>query len=187
MAQVKFGFDSIAGGKIYSIPYFMSAFLTPLLGFVVDKIGKRALFIMISSILGAIACFWVAILPDYTSPNFIIIGPEILMGICYSIFASALWSSIPYLVQARTIGSAFGMTTSLQNLGLVIAPYLSGALIDKYPGNYTPVMCLLGGFALCGLMFNIVLYIDDIKNRGSILDKVPKKTETISALMATPV
>ena len=164
----------------------MSAFLSPLLGIVIDKIGKRALFIMVSSIFAALACFWVAIMPNYTSPNFIIIGPEILIGICYSIFASALWSSIPYLVQPRTIGSAFGMTTALQNLGLVIAPYCSGALIDKYPGNYTPVMCLLGGFALCGLVCNIILYIDDIKNRGSVLDKVPKITETISALMATP-
>lgn len=98
MAQVKFGFDSVSAGKVYSIPYFMSAFLSPLLGFVIDKVGKRALFIMLSSIFAAMACFWVAIMPDYASPNFIIIGPEILMGICYSIFASALWSSIPYLV-----------------------------------------------------------------------------------------
>jgi hypothetical protein len=47
-------------------------------------------------------------------------------------------------------------------------------------------MCLLGGFALCGLVCNIILYFDDIKNRGSVLDKVPKVTETIAALMATP-
>lgn len=113
MASVKFGFDSVVAGKIYSIPYLMSAFLSPLLGFVIDKIGKRAMFIMISSILATMACFWVAVMPDYTSPNFIIIGPEVLMGIGYSIYASALWSSIPYLVQPRTIGSAFGMTTAL--------------------------------------------------------------------------
>lgn len=47
-------------------------------------------------------------------------------------------------------------------------------------------MCLLGGFALCGLGCNLVLYFDDIKNRGGILDKVPGATETIAALMATP-
>jgi len=91
----------------------MSAFLTPLLGFMIDKIGKRALFIIISSLLAASACFWVAVTPNYTSPSFIIVGPEILMGLAYSIYASALWSSIPYLVQPRTIGSAFGMTTAL--------------------------------------------------------------------------
>jgi len=113
MATVKFGFEPTPAGKIYSIPYFMSAFLTPVLGFMIDKIGKRALFIIISSLLSAIACFWVAILPNYTSANFIIVGPEVLMGLAYSIYASALWSSIPYLVQPRTIGSAFGMTTSL--------------------------------------------------------------------------
>jgi len=56
----------------------------------------------------------------------------------------------------------------------VIAPYCSGSLIDNHPGNYAPVMCLLGGFALCGTVCNVVLYFDDIKNRGSVLDKVPK-------------
>lgn len=68
----------------------------------------------------------------------------------------------------------------------MIAPYCSGALIDNYPGNYSPVMCLLGGFALCGTVCNLVLYFDDIKNRGGVLDKVPKQAETLSALMATP-
>lgn len=66
MAQIKYGFDSVAAGKVYSIPYFMSAFLTPLLGFMIDKMGKRALFIIISSLLAAAACFWVAVTPNYT-------------------------------------------------------------------------------------------------------------------------
>jgi hypothetical protein len=71
-------------------------------------------------------------------------------------------------------------------LGLVIAPYCSGTLIDNHPGNYTPVMCLLGSFALCGLICNIWLYIDDIKYRGGVLHKVPKSEETILELMGTP-
>jgi len=32
---------------------------------------------------------------------------------------------------------------------------------------------LLAGFAFIGFLFNIWLYIDDKKNRGSNLDKVP--------------
>lgn len=106
----------------------MSAGLSPILGFVIDKIGKRAVFITISSVLVSIACFFSAMLPNYDSPNFICLGPLILVGFGYSIYASALWSSIPYIVQPRTIGSAFGMVTSLQACGLVVAPIITGIL-----------------------------------------------------------
>jgi len=112
MASVKYGFDSVKAGKIYSVPYLMSAFLSPFLGFVIDKIGKRALFIMTSSFLVAVSCFWVAVSPNYTSANYSVLGPEILIGFGYSIYASALWSSIPYVVAEKTLGSAFGMTTA---------------------------------------------------------------------------
>jgi hypothetical protein len=37
----------------------------------------------------------------------------ILLGLGYSIYAAALWASIPYVVKARTVGTAFGITTAL--------------------------------------------------------------------------
>jgi len=37
-------------GTIYGIPYIISGVLSPILGFVIDKVGKRALFIMMSSV-----------------------------------------------------------------------------------------------------------------------------------------
>ena len=45
------------------------------------------------------------------------ISPMILLGIGYSIYAAALWACIPYVVEPRTIGSAFGICTALQNIG----------------------------------------------------------------------
>jgi MFS family permease len=125
----QFGFTSEVAGILYSVPYFMSAALSPILGFTIDKIGKRALFITTSSFLVACSCFFDAFLPNkYEEPSFIVLGPLILVGFGYSIYASALWSSIPYIVQPRTIGSAFGLVTSLQACGLCIAPLVSGAL-----------------------------------------------------------
>jgi len=94
----QFGFDKETAGILYSVPYFMSMVLSPLLGFTIDKVGKRAMFITISSVLVALSCFFDAALPNYTSPNFICLGPLILVGFGYSIYASALWSSIPYIV-----------------------------------------------------------------------------------------
>jgi len=41
------------------------------------------------------------------------LGPLILVGIGYSIYAAALWGSIPYVVEAKTVGTAFGFCTAI--------------------------------------------------------------------------
>lgn len=55
----------------------------------------------------------------------------VLIGLGYSIFAAALWASIPYVVEARTVGTAFGITTAIQNIGMSFAPTLASMIHDK--------------------------------------------------------
>lgn len=43
MLQSRFGFGNSAG-TFYALPYIISGVMSPILGFVIDKIGKRALF-----------------------------------------------------------------------------------------------------------------------------------------------
>ena len=57
--------------------------------------------------------------------------PLVLTGIGYSIYAAAIWGSIPYVVEANTVGTAFGMATAIQNIGLCIAPTLVGMIKDS--------------------------------------------------------
>lgn len=40
--------------------------------------------------------------------------------------------------------------------------------------------------ACCGIVFNVWLYFDDIRNRGGVLDKVDSG-ENLEELMSTPV
>jgi len=56
-----------------------------------------------------------------------------MVGIGYSIYAAAIWGSVPYVVNPESIGTAFGLTTAIQNIGLVIAPTLVGYIKDKTP------------------------------------------------------
>ncbi len=41
------------------------------------------------------------------------IGPLVLIGIGYSLYGAALWGSIPYVVEPRTVGTAFGFCTAI--------------------------------------------------------------------------
>jgi nitrate/nitrite transporter NarK len=52
--------------------------------------------------------------------------PLVLVGVAYSIYCAAIWGSIPYAVPAQSVGTAFGICTAIQNIGLVIAPTLVG-------------------------------------------------------------
>lgn len=75
LLQDKFGFDEVQAGTLYGIPYFISAFASPILGIIIDKIGKRALFIMTSSVFCCAACLITAALPNYDHPSYMCLIP----------------------------------------------------------------------------------------------------------------
>jgi MFS family permease len=58
-------------------------------------------------------------------------APLLLSGIGYAIYATVIWGSIPYTVPPEAVGSAFGLVTSIQNLGQTIAPYAVGVIRDN--------------------------------------------------------
>ena len=49
MLVKKFGFSQADASLWYATPYIISAFASPVLGIVIDKVGRRALFICASS------------------------------------------------------------------------------------------------------------------------------------------
>jgi MFS family permease len=101
--------------------------------------------------------------------------PLILVGVGYSIYAAAIWGSIPYIVKPHTVGTAFGIATAIQNIGLVIAPTLVGYIKDQtkeYDHGYHYVMVFFMTINLVGLILNICLYTIDIYQMGGILDRV---------------
>lgn len=71
--------------------------------------------IIVSSFLLVVAHFTSAYIPmcPVGQTCYGEVGPLILIGIAYSIYAAALWTSIPYVVEAKTIGTAFGFCTAI--------------------------------------------------------------------------
>ena len=44
---------------------------------------------------------------------FIEIGPLVIIGLGYSLYAAALCGFIPYVVESKTVGTAFGFVTAI--------------------------------------------------------------------------
>ena len=61
--------------------------------------------------------------------NYMCLIPLALLGIGYSVYAAALWGCIPYTVPAKLIGTAYGITTAVQNVGLTISPLIASACL----------------------------------------------------------
>ena len=107
------------------------------------------------------------------NPNYCMLIPLSMLGIGYSVYAAALWGCIPYTVKPKLIGSAFGLCTAIQNIGLTISPLIGSALLNtkKEDGYFWYLMyfCFL---SIIGFCINVWLYFDDLKNRGGVLDKI---------------
>lgn len=112
---------------MFGIPYLISAILSPILGKVIDKVGMRAMFITMSSAVLILAFIISMNLPGTDGSKLEII-PLTLVGCAYSVYCAAIWGSIPYTVSPQTVGTAFGICTAIQNIGLVIAPTVVGYL-----------------------------------------------------------
>lgn len=101
--------------------------------------------------------------------------PLVFTGIGYSIYASAIWGSVPYVVTPNTVGTAFGLATSIQNIGLCTAPTIVGFIKDKTIGidhGFFYMNAFFVAINLIGLVLNSYLYYIDIKYNNGVLDKI---------------
>jgi MFS-type transporter involved in bile tolerance (Atg22 family) len=65
------------------------------------------------------------------------------------------------------VGTAFGLTTMIQNLGLALFPFLNGKLRDV-TGGYTASAVMFAGLGLAGLLFALLLRRADRREGGGL-------------------
>lgn len=97
---------------MFGVPYIMSAFCSPLLGLLIDRFGKRAFITCVSSLI-LISGFAMSMMMPECYKCYNEMYPLVFTGLGYSLYSSAMWGCIPYVVSQRTIGTAFGLTTAI--------------------------------------------------------------------------
>lgn len=149
-----------------------AAALTPVLGAVLDHKGKGATMLIIGAIL-MIVCHltFALLLPMYPSSG-LAFTAIVILGISFSLVPAALWPSVPKIMDARFLGSAYSLIFWVQNIGLALFPILIGnVLTASNPGitdpmkyNYTAPMLLFASLGVLALIFGIVLKAMDRKH-----------------------
>ncbi len=146
----KWGLSQDLASKMTGIPITFSMVFSPVFGALIDKFGKRNEIMIAGSML---------LIPVFILLGFTDINPWIpmsILGIAFSLVPAALWPSIPLMTEQKLLGTAYGITTMIQNIGLTIFPFVIGGLYDK-TGNYTASMLALACMAVLALLFSLLL------------------------------
>ncbi|MCC6132544.1 MAG: MFS transporter [Acidobacteria bacterium] len=146
-----------------SIIIFASMCLAPFAGRVVDKVGRRASLMMAGSLL---------MIPAYLTMAFTTVPPYlpmIVLGAAFVLVPAAMWPAVPLVVEKDRVGTAFGLMTMIQNIGLALFPWLNGKLRDA-THDYQASLVMFATLGACGLLFAVLLWKSD-RTAGRVLEK----------------
>ena len=160
------------GGFLSSMLVSFAMIATPIFGLWVDRIGKRALLMMVGSSL----LIPVYLMMAYTRVNLYL--PMAMMGVAFSLIPAVMWPSVAYLVEQPKLGTAYGLMTMLQNIGfggfnLLIgwANTYSHANIDN-PAGYNLGMWIFSILGILGVLFSFLLRQREMGPHGHGLETI---------------
>ena len=164
LSQVFYNFTHMfnTAPGVTSIVIAASMVFAPFAGDLVDRIGKRASLM----VLGSVVLIPAHLVMGLTHWN--PIPMMILLGAAFVLVPAALWPSVPMIVEEKRVGTAFGLLTAIQNLGLGLFPFLNGKLRDA-TGTYTATQFMFAGLGVAGLIFAVLLLRAD-RRQGGILE-----------------
>lgn len=129
------GYMRQSAEAVFAVFPLLAVAITPVLGKYVDTKGKAVSMLILGSLL-LIACHltFALVLPAFKGSEiggFIVAYVTILvLGASFSLVPAALWPSVPKLVDAKIIGSAYALIFWIQNIGLWLFPMLIGKILD---------------------------------------------------------
>lgn len=177
------GYMRQSAESIFAVFPLLAVLITPILGSYVDHKGKAASMLILGSVL-LIVChltfaFILPLFKDSAVGGIIIAYATILvLGSSFSLVPASLWPSVPKLVDAKVIGSAYALIFWIQNIGLWLFPLLIGKVLDKSnPGvtdptkfDYTAPLIMLASLGVAALLLGFVLKAVD-KKKGLGLEE----------------
>ncbi|MBP5381535.1 MAG: MFS transporter [Bacteroidaceae bacterium] len=177
------GYMRQSAEAIFAVFPLLAVLITPILGSYVDHKGKAASMLVLGSLL-LIACHltFAFILPlakgSAVGGVAIAYITILVLGASFSLVPASLWPSVPKLVDAKVIGSAYALIFWIQNIGLWLFPMLIGKILDNTnPGitdptqyNYTTPLVMLASLGVAALLLGLLLKVLD-KKKGYGLEQ----------------
>ncbi|KAF4684782.1 hypothetical protein FOZ62_025676 [Perkinsus olseni] len=157
-------------GQIMGILFGVSALGSPIAGICIDKLGYRIHFLLASFTMAALAHVMLPLIDPIISMA--------LLGVSYTVFASAVWPLVAATVPPRKTGAAYGVTTAAQNFGLAVTPVIV-AHIRSSAGSYLAVERFFSFIGTASIGVGVLLWMRD--NRSGGLLNSPARSRGVDA------
>jgi MFS family permease len=164
------------GGFLSSTLTLFAMCATPLFGLLVDRVGKRAVLMMFGSML----LIPVYLIMGYTQVNLYV--PMALMGVAFSLIPAVMWPSVAYIVDQNKLGTAYGLMTMIQNIGLFGFNLVIGWANDfgnasaSHPEGYRLGMWIFSILGFLGVFFAFLLHQRETGPHGHGLETITSKS-----------
>ena len=164
-------------GNANSWVFFAAIFVTPVFGLLADRLGHRALMLV----------FGTALLPL----SFVVLGgtslslwvTTVMMGISWSLVPAVIWPSTTLIVPPQRLGTALGLITLIQALGIALANNAAGGLADfvhagaTNPAGYAVMVWFFCILSLVALASAVLLWRRESGPDGHGLEDARKLTQ----------
>ena len=195
------GYMRQSAAAIFAVFPLLAVGITPVLGNFVDHKGKAASMLVFGSLLLIICHLTFAfILPMFRGNDLggvaVAYITILVLGASFSLVPASLWPSVPKLVDAKIIGSAYALIFWIQNIGLWLFPLLIGKVLDNtnpeiaaqvangtmtpevasVSYNYTWPLIMLACLGVAALLLGLYLKVVDRKKHLGL--ELPNITDT---------
>lgn len=142
-----------------SIITFASMCFAPLAGALIDRIGRRASIMILGCVLMVVSYLILGF--SHLMPAM----PMIVLGAAFVLVPAALWPAVPLLVKQNRLGTAFGVMTLVQNVGLMAFPWLNGHL-REVTETYGASIMMFAALGAVALLAGVFLKLDDMRKQA---------------------
>eukprot|EP01113_Clastostelium_recurvatum_P033162 TRINITY_DN4353_c0_g1_i1.p1 TRINITY_DN4353_c0_g1~~TRINITY_DN4353_c0_g1_i1.p1 ORF type:complete len:485 (-),score=72.07 TRINITY_DN4353_c0_g1_i1:61-1515(-) len=172
--QKKYLMPNDKAAFIVSLLPLSALFLSPIFGFIVDRVALRGVFVSIG-LLALIPGFGLLMFSSWPQPYV----SMILIGLVFSCVPAALWPSLPILIPEENIGLAFGILSGVINAGLSLFYWIQGRISSPVYEILLYVMLVLAGF-VCSVWWNMMDYA-----KGGQVNRLQPTVHTIQEVQET--
>ncbi|XP_053550596.1 major facilitator superfamily domain-containing protein 1 [Bombina bombina] len=171
------GYDQQTAAYIAGAVYDSSLVLSAAVGILIDYVGMRGILALLCAVMT---------LPVFALLAFTYVPPlvsTLWLGVTYSFAAASMWPSIPLVVPQATLGTAMGLATSVQMIGIGLSNLIVGRILGTKSSGETKIplwrwqemmIFMLANTIACIVTSGTLNIVD--KKQGGILNRTTKRT-----------
>jgi MFS family permease len=152
------GFTLDAASTLNSYVFLTAVFATPVFGLLLDRVGRNALLLAVGAILLPLSFLVLTGVPGGAGLS------TALLGVSFSFLPAVLWPTVVRYSPPDQLGTAYGLMTTLQNVGLFAANLAAGRINDASgasaanPRGYEPMLWFFGLLSVVAFLCTVLLW-----------------------------